>query len=260
MTLTSDTEHIINTGTLQRLETAIDNIGRTAGLGIIKGPVGIGKSFALSHLRHAYSAKGFNVVLTTARPETEGSITLFINDILGQYSARQSRTGDAVEALRTLLLQRGRSVEDNPSLLIIDESQGLRANVLEMLRGLYDEGDQARRGRTFSPAFGLMLVGNPKFLSRSQRAKRSDYDQLIDRVSFEMELDEPSAEECLDFATSLAPSHSEAASLLAGIGMARGNLRGIEKAAMQARFLAGRGQPITPEHVKAAEIMMTGRV
>jgi nucleoside-triphosphatase THEP1 len=63
---------------------AIDNVAQTAGLSVVKGPVGIGKCFAVKHLQHAFEAKGYVVVLTTERVETEGSLTPFINDILEQ--------------------------------------------------------------------------------------------------------------------------------------------------------------------------------
>ena len=211
MRITPETIPIINTATYQRLEIVIDNIATTAGLGIVKGPVGIGKSFALRHLQHAFEGRGFHFVLTTARPETEGSITFFINDILEQFNGRESRKGSAVEALRTLMLQRVWEAHRAPSILVVDESQGLRSNILETLRGLYDEGDLARSGQTYAPCFGLLLVGNPKFLARSGRAQGAQYDQLMDRVSVNMELHGPSPQECLELATAYAPNDKEAA-------------------------------------------------
>lgn len=258
MRITPETIPIINTGTYQRLERVVENIATTAGLGIVRGPVGIGKSYALRNLQNAFEARGYHFVMTTARPETEGSITFFINDILEQYNARESQKGHAVEALRTLMLRRGNTSKRQPSILVVDESQGLRSNILETLRGLYDEGDLARMGQSYAPAFGLLLVGNPNFLARSGRAQGAHYDQLMDRVSINMELRSPSAEECQKLASAFAPDDPEAAKLLAELGMARGNLRGIEKAAMQASFLTGENGSITAVNVKEALFLLKG--
>ena len=82
--------------------------------------------------------------MTTARPETEGSITFFFNDILEQFNGREPHKGNAVEVIRTLMLRRGFVISKKPSLLVVDESQGLQSNVLKTLRGLYNEGDLAR--------------------------------------------------------------------------------------------------------------------
>lgn len=256
MRITPETIPIINTDTYQRIEIVVENIATTAGLGIVKGPVGIGKSFALRHLEKAFDARGYHFVMTTARPETEGSIVHFANDILEQFNARETRRGDAVEALRTLMFRRGNSVDRQPAILVVDESQGLQSNILETLRSLYDEGDWARLGQTFAPAFGLLMVGNPKFLARSSRALAAQYEQLTDRVSVFTELHGPSAQECLELATAYAPHDKEAARLLAELGMARGNLRGIEKAAMQARYLNGESDAITAGNVKEALFLL----
>ena len=258
MRITPETIPIINTATYQRLEGVIENIAKTAGLGIVKGPVGIGKSFALRQLKKTYRARGYGFVMTTARPETEGAITYFVNDILEQYHGRETRKGDAVYALRTLILREDYTFNREPIILVVDESQGLKPNILETLRGLYDEGDLFRRGDKSAPAFGLMFVGNPRFLARSGRAQSAQYDQLMDRVSVQIELRRPSAVECLELANAFAPNDPEAAKILAELGMARGNLRGIEKAAMQARFLDGGRGLITSANVKEALFLLKG--
>jgi hypothetical protein len=126
-----------------------------------------------------------------------------------------------------------------PVILIVDVSQGLEVNILEMLRGLWDEGDLWRMGQAYAPAFGLMLVGNDTFLARTGRARRAEYRPLVDRISFPLDLGPPSERECRDFAAALVPGDAEAIKMLAEFGVSRGNLRGMEKAFLQARFYAG---------------------
>lgn len=106
--------------------------------------------------------------MITARPETEGSITHFINHIPEKFHAKQSRKRDAVEALGTVVLRYKDEVERQLFILVVDESQGLQSNILEPLRGLFDR-EMARMGKILAPVSGLLSAGNSKFLARSGR-------------------------------------------------------------------------------------------
>lgn len=164
-------------------------------------------------------------------------------------------TQKAVEALETAVMGYPfRSWSPSRSLFIVDEAQNLKVNVLEMLRGVYDTGDAARRGDGEAPAFGLMLVGNSTFLNRSGRAREAGYAPLMSRVSVFDELDPSSTDDCLRLATQLCRSDRNGARLLAEHGARVGSLRPVQLLANQARRLA-KGAPITEQHIRDALAM-----
>ena len=173
------------------------------------------------------------------------------------FDRRETQTNNAANSLREIILRHGDRIEREKRILIVDESQMLSSNILETLRGLYDQGDAARRGEPFKPAFGLLLVGNSQFLTKSGGAVNARYSPLMDRLSLFIELDGPSAAECLDFARVISPDQPQIADMLAECGRARGNFRVIEKAAMQANFLGG--GIITVASLEKAIFLMKGR-
>lgn len=253
---TPDTIPIIQTRAMKRLEIAVEYTAAEAGLCIVKGPVGIGKSFSLRHLTKTFRERGFEVWLVTARPETGGAMRAFVNDIL---AATHGRTDEAVQALDCMLLERPTGAGWRPPILIVDESQGLKGNILEMLRGVYDKGDAWRLGNPYSPAFGLMLVGNHTFLTKSGRSEAAGYGPLKDRVSLYLELDEADEDECRTLARALCPTSDDAADELARFGAGLGSLRSLEKVWQRAQRLAD-GGPITADLIRKAIYMVTGRL
>lgn len=248
----------IRTGIFQKLEFAMENVAQTAELGIVKGPVGIGKSFAIQHLAKELGNKGYEVVSVTVKAQSEGSMSQFVNAVLAPYNATQYRVSDAYEVLENLLLARGFGTdgERRRVVLVVDESQGLKVNILEMLRGLWDRGDAFRLGDPGAPAFGLLLVGNDTFLARTGRARRAEYKPLMDRA-FVLQLDRPNQGELEEFAASVFPYDRMAAKRLAELGVSRGNFRSMQKAYRQACFVA-KNEPVGLEHVTQALFLAGG--
>lgn len=255
MQLAPDDYPIIATGTLKRLRFYADTLAASAGLGIFRGPVGIGKTFAVDQIAAALAAQGVHVLTATARPELEGSIRDFINSLLTRWRLAEPTTRSAVETLEAVVLGYPfRSWSPLRSLLIIDEAQNLKVNVLEMLRGVYDMGDAARLGDEEAPAFGLMMVGNSTFLNRSGRAREASYAPLMSRVDIFDELDPSSADECFRLASALCRSDKNGAQLLGERGAREGSLRSVWLDANRARHLA-KGAPIAEQHVRDALAM-----
>ena len=249
----------IETEAHKRLSFVLRNAAETAGLAIVRGPVGVGKSYALRDLASEYRAEGEDVILISARPEIEGSITGFVNDVLSLYNIREMRRQSAIECLQGLLLHRQSRVGGMRTLLVVDESQGLKINILEMLRGLYDRGDRWRMGDDYAPAFGLVLVGNNTFLARTGRVRGADYGPLMDRVSLNVSLHRPDEAECRRFARALCPADAEAAAALTEFGASQGSLRAMEKVFVQARRLAG-ADGVGVEDVRRAVKLARGKV
>jgi len=99
-----------------------------AGITIVQGHVGIGKTFALRHLAQEHRARGTKVHAVTCCTETSGHIKRVVNELLYQYGGRPERNElDAAEALWCLVAARPFD-RYNPtrSLLIVDEAQRLK--------------------------------------------------------------------------------------------------------------------------------------
>ncbi|MCU0898951.1 MAG: ATP-binding protein [Cypionkella sp.] len=231
----------------------------TAGLGIIRGPVGIGKSFALETIRRDLEANGDRVLFLTSSPEVEGSIGSFARAMLAPYGISGGVASSAVESLADLVLSGSpfRGFGERV-LVIIDEGQGLKTNILEMLRGLWDRGDAARLGDTFAPAFGLLLVGNDSFFNKGGRTKKAEFRPLMSRVTHDLELPRPDRAEYADLARCLLPEAEELRPMLEAFGHESGNLRAVAKAHRQAVALAG-NSPVTAEHLRRAIMFCGGR-
>lgn len=245
---------IIETTTYETMKFIVGHVAATAGLGIVKGPVGIGKSFAISRLS-AELTDSIRIISIRATPEIEGSILGFTTAILEQFGVRESRSKEAVQALGSLLAAFPFRPFSRPTVLIVDEAQGLKHNVLETLRGLYDAGDAAREGDPNAPAFGLLLCGNRYFLGRTGRRMEMDYAQLRSRISCSRELRKPSNDELLRFSEALPQLEPDAQKELASIGARGGNFRTIARAFRQSERLAAGGK-ITAKMIQDAAYMM----
>lgn len=213
------------------LSEVLDAIVATAGLAVVRGPVGIGKTFALTREIARLEAEGVLVVYVTSAPEIEGSIGSFLRAVLSNFGIAGGSAVSARDALADLMfsahpfLPGGRRC-----IFIVDEAQGLKSNILETLRGLWDEGDAARMGNTYAPAFGLVLVGNDTFLNKGGKMRKAEFRPLMSRVMIDMVLARPDASEFKALALGLLPDDEEAQNMLAKFGAEAGNLRAIDKA------------------------------
>jgi len=245
---------IIETEASETIKFVVRQIALTAGIGIIKGPVGIGKTRTLKGLVTEWERE-IRVIYLRSSPEIDGSILAFTSALLEHFNVYEGRTREAVQALAGLLgsypFQEGR----RPTVLVIDEAQGLKVNVLETLRRLYDDGDKAREGDRFHPAFGMVFCGNKQFLGRTGRKKEMDYDQFLTRIDVRRVLPAPSRDEFEALAAALCPTDNSAAAALARHGETQGNFRLMVKAYRQARMLAA-GKPVTLNEIEDAIFMM----
>lgn len=242
---------IIKTQTYETIKIAIEQIANRAGLGVMRGPVGIGKSFALGQIKRELHSR-YRFLVTTARIENVGCIRTFANTLLLRP---EGRTGEAIEALENTLTYPYERHKRN--ILIVDESQGLKINVMEMLRGIWDEGNAFRRGNVDAPACGMLFIGNERFLSRQGTVKSADYAPFMDRLTLQMKLERPSRDELMEYARHAVGPNEGAICALAEFGVKNGNFRSMEKAAHNAHEFAG-GETITAEVISEATFFMRG--
>lgn len=213
------------------LRDALDTVVATAGLAVVRGPVGIGKTFALRREIERLEAEGVLVVVVTSTPEIEGSIGSFTRAILAQFGVAGGSASSAVDALSDILFTaRPFMPGGKRCIVIVDEAQGLKPNILETLRGLWDQGDGARHGNMYAAAFGLLLLGNDTFLNKGGKMRKAEFRPLMSRVMIDLILARPDAGEFAALAKALLPDHDEAQAMLRNYGADAGNLRAIDKA------------------------------
>lgn len=245
-------ERSLETGVWATLSHILRDCAKGAGIGIARGAVGIGKSYALSRIVSSLETEGVGVVMLTATEAVSGNINAFLRAVLGQY-AETGSSADAEEAVWQMLAARPLGDNGRRMLFVVDAAQKLSGRVLETIRGLWDRGDAARKGTVEAPAFGCVLVGNPTFMGKGGTQRVASFEPLISRLSYNMRLPGPNREECRAFAAALAtaagcddPAFRVG---LADIGVSQGNLRGMETASRAAIRLAD-GGPVTVGHLR----------
>ncbi|MDR0810038.1 MAG: ATP-binding protein [Gemmobacter sp.] len=229
-----------------------------AGLALLRGPAGIGKTFALDEIEAEIVAAGDNVVRVTASPANGGSISAFTRAVLSQYRIETSSTSDGVEAMFDLLSAWPFRGYGPRTIFMADESQELKPAVVETIRVLWDRGTNARLGLSSGPAFGCLLVGNDLFMGKGGNIRVAGFRPLLTRVTHNIALPRPSQAEHAAFAALLFPDAPELQAIVAGFGVDAGNLRTQDVAARQSRLIAGDG-PVTPDHLRRAIKMMGGK-
>lgn len=246
---------IIETVAGSILRNVIGDVLDGAGLGILRGPAGIGKSFALDLITEDLEAQGAVVVRVTASPPTGGSINSFTRAVLSQYRIETGSTADGVEALAELL--RGYPFRDvGPRIVfIVDEAQELKPAVLETIRSLWDRGDHAREGYLTEPAFGWVLVGNEMFMGKGGNLRVAGFRPLMSRLTANVHLPRPDKKEIATLAAALFPQQTDLIRELEDLGAITGNMRSLGVAARQSR-LAARGEPVTLDLLRRTIRMM----
>ena len=249
---------IIKTVTGSILRETIGDVLDGAGLAILRGPAGIGKSFALDLITEDLEAEGAMVVRVTASPATGGSINSFTRAVLSQYRIETGSAADGVEALAELL--RGYPFRDvGPRVVfIVDEAQELKPAVLETIRGLWDRGEHARQGYATEPAFGWVLVGNEMFMGKGGNLRVASFRPLMSRVTANVHLPRPDKKEIAALAAVLFPGQSDLIRELEDLGAVTGNMRSLGVAARQSP-LAAKGEAVTLDLLRRIIRMMGGK-
>ncbi len=226
------------------LRSVIDDVIAGAGLAILRGPAGIGKTFALDRITAELEGRGVDVIRATASPANGGSISAFTRTVLSQYRIEAGSTADGVEALDSLL--RGYPFQDfgRKVAFLVDEAQELKPAILEVIRSLWDRGTHARLGLSSGPAFGCALVGNEMFMGKGGNLRVAGFRPLLSRVTHNVRLPGPDKAEIADLAKALFPGQADLTAELEQLGAVAGNLRALDSVARTARIAAG-DKPVT---------------
>lgn len=250
-------ENSIETGVAAMLSAVCQDVAEGAGLAILRGAVGIGKSYALKRIIAELESQGIEVVFLTATETVAGQVNAFMRAILIQYRTDTTSGADAEDALWRLLAGRPFSPAGRKVLLIVDEAQKLAVRVLETIRDLYDRGDDARDGDRNAQAFGCVLVGNPSFMGKGGRQRTASFETLISRMTHNIQLPAPNRAECTSFAASIWRDEALMRELV-DLGMAKGNIRSMAIAARRAEQRAGEDE-VTLATLQLVIKMMGGK-
>ncbi|MFN3970890.1 MAG: AAA family ATPase [Gemmobacter sp.] len=230
-------------------------IGRMA---IVRGPAGIGKSYAIEMVREELTQDDDDVLVLTASKPTGGAVTKFFGKALVSLGIMGNGAVDPMERFERFMLQsfpfRGHGAR---KVLVIDECQHLKATLIESLRDIYDRGDGGRKFDPALPAFGLVLIGNDHFLTRGGRAERAAFEALLTRAPIEWEVARPTSAEIEALAEKLYPGAPDLQAELVSFGVKCRNFRQPAESAELAAHMAG-GGPVELAHLRRAILLSGG--
>lgn len=250
--------HTIQTRSHARLLQAATVALETARLTIVRGPAGIGKTYALDLIEGELSGGGAQVFRVLASADKSASVKKFFEKAIFDLGLMGHGGSDPVDRLAGYLLRSYPFRKNGPRvLLVIDECQHLTAKILETLRSIYDRGQRARDFDPDAPAFGMLFVGNPNFLTRGGKAERAAFEALLSRGPIEWELSRPPAQEYADLAAAFFPDAEDLQDVIRSYGESRRNLREMNEKFVLARHFAGGGQ-ITMTHLQKAILLSSG--
>ena len=251
-------DYTIKAGVGSMLRSIIADVLAGAELAVVRGEVGIGKSYALSFIETELRDAGVTVVRVTITPVLDANINAFLRAVLGPNCMESGSGADAEAAVWEMLAGNPFVTWGRRVILIIDEAQGLSGRVLEVIRGLWDRGDAARLGDEAAPAFGCILVGNSTFMTKGGKQRVQAYRPLLDRLAYDVTLPGPNQAECPSYAGTVFPGQADLQAELAELGKVRGNFRSMAIASRIARTSAGDG-PVTLAHLRLAIKNMGGK-
>ncbi len=205
------------------------------GIGLIVGGPGMGKTTALESFR-----KGRNAVLCTMTPAT-ATLTAglaMIGESLGLNVS--NRAAWVHREIVRHLKSKSWADERRPLILMIDESQEMRDELLQAVRHIWD---QAR--------VGFVLCGNPTFPERLRHGG-GRFDQLQSRIGPRLSIPALEPGDLDAFCGFHNVTGPRACKLLADQAALGGGLRRLDRIVRVARGNSGHGAPITETQITAA--------
>jgi hypothetical protein len=247
----------VETSVSLTLTGSVKLIARTGGMGWLTGGRGIGKTYYFEHRLETDAARfGISVKYIVLNALSGKSPRAFAEELCGRTPPDLATAYRWTEAAMSNLIYPAFGGPASPSVLIIDEAQFARGELMSMLRGIWDSWEPERRaarceGR--APVLpGLVMIGNRVFAQGSGVAKTEEYRRWADRLLIRGTLERPSVADCAAVAATFPCADAEARALLEEIGAKRSNLRVMERAYRHAHELAPAGQLPGAAEIKEA--------
>lgn len=211
---------------------AFEHAQHAPDLALVSGAAGVGKTTAAN----AYRARSSNVWIITGEP-CLGTPRMMLDEIGEQLGVT---VYGASHKLSRAIVARLRGTR---GLLIVDEAQHLRTEVLDQLRTLHDLAE-----------IGVALVGNERVHSRVEGGARSpEFAQLFSRVGMRTVRPKPTKGDIEALLDAWGVEDGEARKLLAVVARKPGALRSMIKTLRMARMHAtAAGETLTASTVQMA--------
>lgn len=220
------------TPTAERILSVLRYCHLTAGLGVVYGGAGLGKTLTCEY----YAATSPNVWhLEMGRWDRSlGECLQSVADVVGLRGV----TG-AGRLARELI----RRLRGTGGLLLIDEAQHLGLDALEGLRALRDQA-----------AVGLVLLGNDLVFAQLTGGNRAaEFAQLYRRVGKRQKLGHPEDEDVRMLCVAWGIEEPTVKRLLLKIASQPGGLGGVTEVLRLGHLLAhGEGEPLSERHLQKA--------
>lgn len=238
------------TPTFQRLTELLARCHKDRSIGIIKGVPGTSKTTAIRHYswrwgegHDCYDGRP-QVPVWTASPATTG-VGSMLRALAATAMPDACPDGMAMAFKNLRLLREALAPSaDGPRLLIVDEAQHLSARQLEQLRAVWD-GLHNRGG------FGLVLCGNPAFLSQFSNPHSAAFlafQQFTGRIAATLSIDALDDADLSAIADAFLVEDPDAREMLVLLARKRGGLHSVTRVLRAAAEEAG-GRPIRLKHV-----------
>ncbi|TDX60783.1 AAA domain-containing protein [Methylosinus sp. sav-2] len=207
----------------------------------IKGPPGIGKTFALKYL--AAKIPGAKYIELATASGSMNPATRLICDHL-DIRGGQQHCGTMWRSLETYFEQelryRDDELESKRTVIFLDEAQYLKLNILKDILSLSEN---------YKATF--VLCGNRSLLKRTQAVDADAFGQMGRRVARQLELTPPEDEDFESIAVDFDVSGKEAYRACVAFGRATNSIGELVRMLNDARLQVGDG-PLTIDEIKAA--------
>ncbi|EDA0234856.1 AAA family ATPase [Salmonella enterica] len=219
------------TQTVQELRTLFQSVRLMRCINVVVGVPGVGKTVTARD--YCSEPNTWMITLSPAHSSVTECL-LELSDALGLSDVPRNK-GELSRAIR-------RKLTGTKGLVIVDEADHLGVDGLEQLRAIQD-----------ATGIGMVLIGNPRGLSKASRNGVDDLARLFSRIARAKQLRKAKKADVLAVADAWGITGETERNLMLAIAEKPGALRVLTHTLNQAWLIAsGEGSLMTEKHIKAA--------
>ncbi len=205
-------------------------------IGLLVGNPGVGKTTALKHFADKDDDAYYCAMAPALR--SMSGVLMEVCRVMGTMPART--VSETHEILCHLAEWNGAK-----KALLIDEAQHLHNQIIDELRCIHDQSGMA-----------MVFCGNAEFHTRFNKARAAAFAQFTSRIGMRLEIWEPSDDDIIAIRDHHGIDGDGEHAFLHMHAKTSGGLRTVTRLIGVGRALAGPGNPLQLEHLKAAAGML----